>query len=372
MYLTDILKKRNMKQLKEKLQDKLSQIQAVNKESMRECKKIMDSRFIPLGSLGQLNNLCIQFAGITGKVFNSIEKPCHFIAAADNGITQEGISSSPVFFTKLVAETMLDGICTAGLFCKQVGAELNLVDIGIQEDLSSRFLNNPHFYQKKIADGTKNFLEQPAMTEEETLKAILIGIELIQSKKEMDCFSNGEMGIGNTCTSSALVYALSGKSLDETVGRGGGLSDDALIKKKKVIHDAFIKYSLKEKSALEILSCVGGFDIACMVGFYLGAAIERKPMLMDGFISAAAALIAYSLEPKTKDYIIATHCSEEPGMQIIMQMLDMKPFLYLNMRLGEGTGALLAYPTLKTALEVPKQLKTQNEIYSLYDVNEKN
>ncbi len=358
-----------MQELEKKLNAYISQIEPVNSEIMLKCREVTDTRFIPKRSLGHLENLAIQISGITGKIYNSIENPCHFVASADNGVVEENISSSPVFFTKLVSETMLDKICTIGLFCRQMNVELNVIDIGILEDLNSKFNSYPNFYNKKIAYGTKNFAKEPAMAMKETLKAIIVGIEAIKSKKNSDCFSNGEMGIGNTCTSSAILYALTGKNLDDVVGRGGGLSDEGLQRKKDVIQAAYKKYNLQSKSVLEILQYVGGLDIACMVGLYLGAAIEKKPMLMDGFISAVAALVACTIEPKLKNYIIATHSSEEPGMKIIMEHLEMKTFLDMNMRLGEGTGALLAYPILKTALEVPKQIKTAKEVYALYNIN---
>ncbi len=357
-----------MQELEQALNNYIAQIEKVDLESMKMCRQLTDTRFIPFQSLGYLEDLAVQIAGITGKPTNSIQNPCHFVASADNGVIEENISSSPPFFTKLVSETMLDKICTIGLFCRLHEVELNVIDIGIKNDLAEKFNTYSNFYNKKIAYGTKNFAEEAAMTKEETLHAIITGIELIKEKKDADFFSNGEMGIGNTCTSAAVLYALTEANLDDVVGRGGGLSDEGLERKKAVVLDAFNKYQLKDKSPLVILQHVGGLDLACLVGLYLGAAIERKPMIIDGFISATAALVAYRLEPKIKDYLIASHCSEEPGMKIILQEIGIKTFLDLNMRLGEGTGAVLAYPIIKTALEVPKQIKTMKEVYALYDI----
>ncbi len=357
-----------MQDLEQSLNSYIKQIDSVDEECMKACREVTDTRFIPYRSLGYLEDLAVKVAGITGKVFNSIDNPCHFVASADNGVIEENISSSPPFFTRLVSQTMLDKICTIGLFCRQMNVDLNVIDIGIKGDLDENFNSYANFYNKKLAYGTKNFAKEPAMSMEETIKAIIIGIEAIQSKKDADCFSNGEMGIGNTCTSSAILYALTEKNLDDVVGRGGGLSDEGLQLKKDVVYNAFIKYDLKNKSAIEVLQHVGGLDIACMVGLYLGCAIDKKPMLMDGFISAVAALVACKIEPKVAGYIIPTHSSEEPGMKIIMQELEMRTFLDLNMRLGEGTGAVLGYPILKTALEIPKQIKTAKEVYAIYNI----
>ncbi|MEG2220972.1 MAG: nicotinate-nucleotide--dimethylbenzimidazole phosphoribosyltransferase, partial [Cetobacterium sp.] len=214
--------------------------------------------------------------------------------------------------------------------------------------------------------GTKNFVNEPAMSEEEVIKAINVGIEMIKSKNEFDFYSNGEMGIANTTTSSAILYALTKEEINKVVGVGAGLSDEGFIKKKKVIVEACQKYNLFNKDPLEVLRTVGGLDIACMVGLYFGAAMERKPMLIDGFISAVAALVATRIEPKVKDYIIGTHMSEEPGMKVVMKALDLNTFLHMEMRLGEGTGAVLAHPILKAAVEIPKVMKTRDEVYKIF------
>ena len=174
------------------------------------------------------------------------------------------------------------------------------------------------------------------------------------------------MGIANTTTSSAVLYALTKEDIEKVVGHGAGLSDEGLKRKKYIIKEACIKYNLFNENPIEILRCVGGLDIACMVGLYLGAALERKPMLIDGFISAVAALVATKIEPKVKDYIIGTHMSEEPGMKVVMNALGLKTFLHMEMRLGEGTGAVLAYPILKAAVKIPKIMKTRDEVYEIF------
>ncbi|MGL5985240.1 MAG: nicotinate-nucleotide--dimethylbenzimidazole phosphoribosyltransferase [Cetobacterium sp.] len=338
-------------------------IQSVNKDSIESCKLVLKTRMKPEKSLGILEELAIKVAGITGKTFNSLDEGCHFIASSDNGVIEEGVSSCPLEYTKIVSEAMLNSFAAIGILCKSLKIPLNLIDVGIKGDIFREYEN---LYIKKIAYGTKNFVKEPAMSLNEVIKAIQVGIEMIEEKKEYDFFSNGEMGICNTTTSSAILFALTKKDINSVVGSGAGLSKKELEHKKNIIKTSVQKYELFDKNPIEILRTVGGLDIACMVGLYLGSAIQKKPMLIDGFISAVAALVAIKIEPKVKDYLIATHMSEEPGMKIAMEELGLKTFLQMEMRLGEGTGAVLAYPILKAAVEIPKAMKTKDEIYKLF------
>ncbi|MGL5088209.1 MAG: nicotinate-nucleotide--dimethylbenzimidazole phosphoribosyltransferase [Cetobacterium sp.] len=340
-----------------------NKIKAVDIDAMESCKKILNTRMKPEKSLGILEELAIKVAGITGETLNSLNVGCHFIASSDNGVIEEGISSCPLEYTRIVSEAMLDSFAAIGILCKSLKIPLNLIDVGIKGDISKEYTN---LYRKKVAYGTKNFVKEPAMSLEEVMSAINIGIEMIKEKKEYDFYSNGEMGIANTTTSSAILYSLTKEDIDKVVGYGAGLSDKGLKRKKEIIKVAAESYNLFNKDPVEVLRCVGGLDIACMVGLYLGAAIERKPMLIDGFISAVAALVATRIEPKIKGYLIATHMSEEPGMKVVMKALGLKTFLQMEMRLGEGTGAVLAYPILKAAVEIPKMMKTKDEIYKMF------
>ena len=185
-------------------------------------------------------------------------------------------------------------------------------------------------------------------------------------EEDYDIFSTGEMGIGNTTTSSAILYSLTKSSIEDVVGRGGGLSDESFMKKKKVIFESCVKYNTFQLDTLEILADVGGLDIAFLTGLYIGAAKCRKLILVDGFISGVAAFVACRLNPLIKDYLLVTHLSEEPGMKIILRELGAKPFLDMNLRLGEGTGAVLAYPIIKSAMEIYKNMKTPEEVYKLF------
>lgn len=345
-----------------KIYEYIDGIKKKNLVAEKECEKILNSRMKPEKSLGVLENLCLKVAGITGKALNKMERGCHFIASADNGVIEEGVSSCPLEYTRVVSEAMLNSYAAIGILCKNLNIPLKLIDVGINGEIEREYKN---LYRKKVAYGTKNFVKEPAMSEKELEKAIEVGIDIIEENLYFDFYSNGEMGIANTTTSSAVLYALTKRDIDEVVGRGGGLSDEGLLKKKKIIKEAIEKYNLFEKTPLEVLRCVGGFDIACMVGMYLGAAKHKKPMLVDGFISGVAAVVAFKLNSNIKDYIILTHMSEEPGMKVVLNELGEKAFLNMEMRLGEGTGAVLAYPILKSAMEIPKNMKTKDEVYEI-------
>lgn len=340
----------------------LKRIKPLNTEVAVKAKKTLDEKMKPLGSLGKLEELAIQISGITGRLDNTILKKLHLVASADNGIVEEGVSSCPIEYTKIVSEAMLSKVAAIGILCDTLDVDFKLIDIGIAGEIDRKY---PNLYRKNIKKGTNNFVHEPAMTYDECIKAIEVGISIVEENLDYDIFSNGEMGIGNTTTSSAILYALTGEKLDLIVGRGGGLSDQGLIKKKKVIKDAVEKYNLFENDPIEILRCVGGLDIACMAGIYLGCAANSKPILIDGFISSVAALVAQKIVPDTVEYMIATHRSEEPGMAIISKTLGRKTFLDMNMRLGEGTGAVLAYPIVTSALEVMKRMKTPKEVYKI-------
>jgi len=340
----------------------LKKIKSLNIEVTTKAKNILNEKMKPIGSLGKLEELAIQISGITGSLDNTISKKLHLVASADNGIVKEGVSSCPIEYTKIVSEAMLSKVAAIGILCNTLDVDFKLVDIGISGNIDREYSN---LYRKKIKMGTNNFVYEPAMTYDECIKAIEVGISIVEENLDYDIFSNGEMGIGNTTTSSAILYALTGENLDLIVGRGGGLSDQGLIKKKKIIKEAVEKYNLFENDPIEILRCVGGLDIACMVGFYLGCAANSKPILIDGFISSIAALLAQKISYKTVDYMIATHKSEEPGMSIISKNLGKTTFLNMNMRLGEGTGAVLAYPIIISALEVMKRMKTPKEVYEI-------
>lgn len=342
----------------------INKIEAVDKNAINLAQVELDRKMKPQNSLGVLEDICKKLAGIYGYPLKSLNKKCHIVASADNGVLEEGISSCPVEYTPLVSEAMLSNIAAIGIFSKTLGIDLNVIDIGIKMDIKN---NYPNLYRKKIKAGTNNLYKERAMSEEECLKAISIGIEMVSEKaKTYDIFSNGEMGIGNTTTSSALLYSITKGNINDIVGRGGGLSDLGLAKKKKIILEACERYNTFDMDTIGMLSYVGGLDIACMVGMYVGAALNKKLMLVDGFISGVAALVACKLNKNIKDYILFTHKSKEPGVDLILSYLNEKAFLEMNMRLGEGTGAVLAYPIIDCAINMINTMKTPSQVYELF------
>ena len=348
-----------------RLEESLKEITVLNKNSMNKCQKIWDSKMKPVGSLGVMENIVLKLAGIFEDSFENIKtKGCHIVAAADNGIIDEGVSSCPVEYTRIVSEAMLNNTAAIGIMCNTLGIDLKVVDTGIKTEIKRKY---PNLYEMKVMNGTENFYRTPAMTMEQAVGAVENGIFFMEElENDYDIFSTGEMGIGNTTTSSAVLYSLAKSSIEEVVGRGGGLSDESLITKKKVIFESCVKYNTFQLDTLEILADVGGLDIAFLTGLYIGAAKCRKLILVDGFISSVAALAACKLNPLVKDYLLITHLSEEPGMKIVLRELGAEPFLNMNLRLGEGTGAVLAYPIIKSALEVYKNMKTPEEVYKLF------
>lgn len=339
----------------------------IDKIAIQEAKNELNRKMKPQGSLGVLEKIVVKMCGIYGYPLKKIDKKVHIVAAADNGIVSEGVSSCPVEYTQIVSEAMLNKIAAIGIFTEKLGIEFNLIDVGMKNSILKEYKN---FFNMNVMKGTKNFLLEPAMTREIALKSIKIGIDMIKEKstKKVTVFSNGEMGIGNTTTSSAVLYSITKGNIDDIVGRGGGLSDEALKRKKEIILKACEKYNTFEMDSIDILAHVGGLDIACMVGMYLGAVKYKKLMLVDGFISAVAALLAFKIDNRVKDFVLFTHMSEEPGMKIVISEFDEKPFLNMEMRLGEGTGAVLVYPMLECAIEMINKMRTPIEVYKLFNV----
>ena len=342
----------------------INKIKPVDKESIKKAQIELDRKMKPKDSLGVLENICKKVAGIYGYPLKKLEKKCHIVVAADNGVIEEGVSSCPIEYTPIVSEAMLNQIACIGIFTKTLGIDLNVVDIGMKNDIRRDY---PNLIHKKIRRGTNNFYKERVMSVNECLEAIYTGIDLINEKsKNYDVFSNGEMGIANTTTSSAILYSVTRKNIDDVVGRGGGLSDEGLNKKKRIIVEACERYDTFEMDTVDMLAAVGGFDLACMVGMYIGTALNKKLMLVDGFISSVAALLACNLNKNIQDYLLFTHKSEEPGVNIILDYLKEKTFLNMNMRLGEGTGAVLAYPIIDCAIEMINTMKSPEEVYNLF------
>lgn len=325
----------------------------------------------PLDSLGKLENLISQIGAIQKKVYPSIKKSIALILCSDNGIVEEGVSQSEQNVTKICARNIAAKKTTVGIIAKSSHTKIKVVDLGIN---SSEKIKD--VVDKKIRKGTRNFSKESAMTFDEMQCAIKIGEELVKEckAKKYDVICVGEMGIGNTTTATAIAASLLKCDINDIkkiVGRGAGLSDEGLNKKIWVIQNAIKKYNLYSKSPLGILQTVGGFDIAGMLGIFLGAKKYEVPVVLDGFVSLTAALIAQNLENETTKYLIPSHKSREPLTNEIIKKLNLSPILDADMALGEGSGAVILMNIIKVALEVYKKTvpfkKSGVEQYKRYD-----
>ncbi|HRS21804.1 MAG TPA: nicotinate-nucleotide--dimethylbenzimidazole phosphoribosyltransferase, partial [Clostridia bacterium] len=309
-------------------------------------------------SLGKLEDIAVKISGITGKQKNSFEKKVTIIMASDNGVAEEGVSAAPQAVTALMTINFLKGITGVCVLSKHAGADIRVVDIGVGSDLEY-----PGLINRKVRKGTSNMAKGPAMSKEEAISAIETGIEMVSQlvKEGYNLFGTGEMGIGNTSTASAVAMAFLGCSAEEAVGKGVGLTEEGYASKKSVIERAISINKPDPYDPIDVLSKVGGFDIAGMTGCFLGAAYCRVPIVIDGFISAAAALAAYRINPLVRDYIIPSHLSAEPGYSLVINEIGLEPLLDLNMRLGEGSGCPLAFNIIEAAEAIISDMATFEE-----------
>lgn len=309
----------------------------------------------PPGSLGQLEEFSIQLAGITGRVHNALNKKQLLVFAADNGVVAEGVSSAPQSVTKQQTINLMRGKTGAAVLAKHFGCGLTVCDVGVNADIYESAVLN-----RKIAYGTQNICTGPAMTREQTLQAILTGAEIARTV-DADVIGVGEMGIGNTTTSSAVLAVLLGADVEAVTGRGGGITEETFRKKKAVIRTAIEVNRPDRDDVVGVLSKVGGFDLAAMCGAFLGAAAARRPAVIDGLISAAAALCAVRLCPNVRGYLVPSHASFEIGYRLAMEAMDLRPLFDLGMRLGEGSGCPLAFQVLDAACAVINDMATFDE-----------
>ena len=309
----------------------------------------------PPGSLGRLEEISIQLAGITGRVHNALNKKQLLVFAADNGVVAEGVSSAPQSVTKQQTINLMRGKTGAAVLAKHFGCGLTVCDVGVNADIYESAVLN-----RKIAYGTQNICTGPAMTREQTLQAILTGAEIARTV-DADVIGVGEMGIGNTTTSSAVLAVLLGTDVEAVTGRGGGITEESFRKKKAVIRTAIEVNRPDRDDVVGVLSKVGGFDLAAMCGAFLGAAAARRPAVIDGLISAAAALCAVRLCPNVHGYLVPSHASFEIGYRLAMEAMDQRPLFDLGMRLGEGSGCPLAFQVLDAACAVINDMATFDE-----------
>lgn len=339
----------------EELQKILKGIRGADKEALEAARKHNDNLVKPLGSLGKLEDMGIKLAGITGKVKNDVDKKCTIVMVADNGICAEGVAGSPQDITLMQAINMTLGKCGVGVLSKHAGSDIKVCDVGIMSDYDC-----PEIYNRKIKYGTDNFAKGPAMSRDEAIKAIMTGVEMVKIAKDegYQLLATGEMGIGNSSSTSAVFMALTGVGAEKAVGKGGGLTDEGLAHKKEVLTNAIKLNNPNPKDAIDVISKVGGLDIAGLVGVYLGAAYYRLPVVIDGVISALAAFTAIRIKEEAKDFMFASHRSLEPVYDLLFDDIDLKPMLEMNMRLGEGTGAVLAFNLISASVAMMNEMAT--------------
>jgi nicotinate-nucleotide--dimethylbenzimidazole phosphoribosyltransferase len=315
----------------------------------------IDQKTKPLGALGQLEALALQIGLIQNSLTVQLQKPCLLIFAGDHGIAEAGVSAYPQSVTAQMVANFLSGGAAINVFARQHDLDLWIVDAGVNADLAP----HPRLLNEKIGKGTANFLHQPAMSEEECFKAIQAGAKIVLSQ-DCDCIGLGEMGIGNTSSAALLMHCLLSIPLEDCVGRGTGLNDKQLQHKISILKQA-IQNHQPNKNPLTVLATFGGFEIAMMVGAMLQAAALRKVILIDGFITTAALLLAFHINPRVRDYCIFSHASNEHGHQKLLYILSVKPLLQLDLRLGEGSGVALAYPLLQSAALFLNEMATFDE-----------
>jgi nicotinate-nucleotide--dimethylbenzimidazole phosphoribosyltransferase len=341
------------------LKDTIENIHPLSELHMKASKERLDKLIKPVGSLGKLEDICIQLSGISEKKYFDIDKKVIIAFAGDHGVYEEGVAPDPQEITKLQFPNFTKGICGVGAISKFVKSDIIAVDLGINTDDELEGVLN-----YKIRKGTSNMAKGPAMTREEAIKCLEIGIEITTECIEdgYNLIGIGEMGICNTTPSSAIVSVIAGCDPAEVTGIGAGLKKDRLKHKSNTIRKSIEINKPDESDGIDILAKVGGFEIGGMAGVILACAAKRIPVVIDGFISYAAALIAYTINPMTKEYMIASHTSAEPGAKKALDILKLNPMLNMDMRLGEGSGAALAFNIIEAANFAYDNMATIDEV----------
>ncbi len=339
--------------------DVVESIAPADCDAMREARERLDALTKPRGSLGRLEELAVQLAGMTGRVRQRMPSKAVILMAGDHGVVEEDVSAFPQSVTAQMVKNFLAGGAAINVLAKNAGARVTVVDVGVAADLAQ----HRDLVIRKVGYGTANLAAGPAMTVEEAMQAIEIGFSCVDQElaRGVDLIATGEMGIGNTTASSAIASVLLGRPPSEVVGRGTGLDEAQLSEKANVIERAISLNSPDLCDPMEVLAKLGGYEIAGLAGVILRAASEQLPILLDGFITGAAALVAARLCPTAIEYMIASHCSAEPGHRLVLEELRLKPLLDLDLRLGEGTGAALAMHLVDGALAILNEMATFEE-----------
>jgi nicotinate-nucleotide--dimethylbenzimidazole phosphoribosyltransferase len=341
------------------IQETIKKITPVKSEFAEKAQKRLDNLTKPQGSLGRLEEFAKRLVAITEETMPMLDKKVIFTFAGDHGVAEEGVSAYPSEVTRQMVFNFLRGGAGINALARHAGAEVVVVDIGV----NGYFGNVEGLVSKKVVSGTGNIRKGPALTRDEALRCIEVGIELADeyAKKGYKIFATGDMGIANTTPSSAIAAVLTGRPVPEVTGRGTGIGDSALKNKVKVIEDSIDLNKPDLKDPIDVLSKIGGAEIGGIAGLIIGAATNRIPVVIDGFISTAGALIAYCIEPKTRDYMFAAHNSVEIGHKAMLEKIGLRPILNLDLRLGEGTGAALAMLMIEAGLKIYKEMATFGE-----------
>lgn len=335
------------------LQTTLEKITGLDQKAMNSARERLDGLLKPPGSLGKLEEIALQLAGIYGNPRPPVASKAIVMMAADNGVYQEGFNSYPQEITKAVAELAGPGLIGVAVLARHAGARLAVVDVGIKDEVEGQ-----HIIKKKIRYGTANIACGPAMTRLEAELAVEAGIDVTEKlvHEGVELFGTGEVGICNTTTSAAVLSVLTGTDPEEVVGKGTGADEKAYQAKLQAVKKALVVNQPDPMDPIDVVAKVGGLDIAALAGCYLAAAAHKKPVVIDGFIAGTAALVAARLNPLAKDYMIPSHCSAEKGARVVLKALNMEPMLYMNMRLGEGTGAALAFNLIDAAVKIINEM----------------
>ena len=342
----------------------MESVEPVCKKSKEDVKSRWDLLCKPIRSLGKLEDIVIQLGGIRRSEFPKSRKRAVIIMSGDHGIVEEGVTQTGQEVTRSVVENMTKKASAVCVMAELAKADVIPVDIGIASDPKGA-----NILRKKVRYGTNNFRKEEAMTREEAAQAIFYGIETVKELvgNGYDTFAIGEMGIGNTTTSSAICAAYLQCDAEEVTGRGAGLTSEGLKKKVLVIEEALALHKPNIDDVFDVLSKIGGLEIAGMTGCFIGAALYRRPMIMDGFISSIAALLAIELCPMCKEYILPSHCSKEPAGKQILDKIGMEPYFMMDMCMGEGTGAVMTFSMIDYALDcyhkIPKFEENNIEKY---------
>ena len=355
-----------------KILEKIEQDGDLDEAAVKDAEARQEQLAKPTGALGYLEEMSIKLAGITGKVKNDVKSQAIVVFSADNGVCEEGVASAPQSVTFSQTINMTRGLTGVSSISKYWGIDLMVVNMGVKMEIPESLMTEDMLLEDKsglanlivnrrIRPGTRNLAKEPAMTDEEAQNAFFAGIEAAKAVKDAghDVFGIGEMGIGNTTTSACVLSSLTGLGAEEVVGRGGGLTDEGLKKKVAIVAKASADNAGRD--AFEVLKNVGGYDLMAMAGAYVGAAYYRIPVVIDGYISAVAALAASEIAPKAKNFMFASHKSLEPGYVLAMEKLGIKPMFDLSMRLGEGSGCPISFKILETACAAMNGMATYAE-----------